>query len=104
MSVKITPKKMKVPVVHATATVEGFPMPNILQGGRPLMALPGVMIDGQPQDSQDLSKLLQHLQRESLVQTDEEREKLESELSTLRDELKSLRDEIRQLQKSVKGE
>lgn len=105
-SIQITPKKMKVPVVREqVATVEGFPMPNIiLQNGKPMTALPGLFIEGQPQDPQDLGKVVQRLQKEYLLQADQEKSKLEDEMESLRTELKALRDEIKQLQKSVKGE
>ena len=103
-SIQITPQKMKVPVVHEqTATVEGFAMPNIImQNGKPMTALPGLFIEGQPQDPQDLGKMVQRLQKEYLLHADQEKSKLEDEMESLRAELKALREEIQQLQKSVK--
>lgn len=79
-SIQITPQKLKVPVVHEqTATVEGFAMPNIImQNGKPMTALPAAFfIEGQPQDPQDLGKMVQRLQKEYLLHADQEKSKME---------------------------
>lgn len=107
-TVKVTPKKMKVPVVNATINVQGFPMPNVLQQGK--VALPGVVIDGVPQDPKALRQLIERLQKDAILeQRDallqqkmmiEDEAKSSDEMEELRKELRELKDEIDALRKA----
>jgi hypothetical protein len=103
LTVAVTPKKMKVPVITETTTVEGTAIPNIMiHDGKPLTALPGLFIEGQPQDPNDVKKLVDQLQLDSLRHRVEGRKSLEDEIETLRKELKALREEMQSLRKTEK--
>lgn len=108
MSVRVTPRKMKVPVVEESVEAQGFPMPEILESGK--VALPGVVIEGFPQDPKELEQLVERLQKEWVMNEKEIRQgvrepgEVDVQVEELRKELDALKEEIKELRKAREKE